>query len=151
MPTGEYGEVIVSGPTVMHGYLDQPPTLGTIRTGDIGYFDADGDLWIVQRRSDLIVSGGENIYPAEVEAVLRTYPDVMEVCVVGLPSEEWGQQVAAAIVPRAGSSPNAEALIAYARTRLAGYKVPRLIRFLDSLPQTSNGKVHRQSVIARLS
>ncbi len=151
VPTGGYGEVVVRGPTVMTGYLDQPPTNGTIHTGDIGYFDADGDLWIVQRRSDLIVSGGENVYPAEVEAVLRGYPDVADVCVVGLPSEEWGQQVAAAIVPRAGAAPDASALLTYARARLAGYKVPRLIRFFDSLPQTASGKVHRQSVIARLS
>ncbi len=150
VPSGVYGEVVASGPTIMRGYLDQAPANGSFDTGDIGYLDADGDLWIVQRRSDLIVSGGENVYPAEVEAVLREHPDVADVCVVGLPSEEWGQQVAAAVVPRVGATPTAAALVAYARRRLAGYKVPRMIRFFDSLPQTASGKVHRQSVIARL-
>ena len=84
VPTGEYGEIVVSGATVMKGYLGQPETNGTFATGDIGYLDADGDLWIVQRRSDLIVSGGENVYPSEVEAVLRSHPAVEDACVVGV-------------------------------------------------------------------
>ena len=102
LPPGEYGEIVVSGATVMQGYLGQPPTDGTFHTGDIGYLDADGDLWIVQRRSDLIVSGGENVYPSEVEAVLRQHPAVEDACVVGLPDAEWGQRVVAMVSLRKG-------------------------------------------------
>ena len=102
LPPGEYGEIVVSGATVMKGYLGQPPTNGTFHTGDIGYLDADGDLWVVQRRSDLIVSGGENIYPSEVEAVLHQHPAVAEAFVVGLPDAEWGQRVAAMVALRPG-------------------------------------------------
>ena len=118
--TGEYGEIVVSGATVMQGYLGQPPTNGTFHTGDIGYLDADGDLWVVQRRSDLIVSGGENVYPSEVEAVLRQHPAVEDACVVGLPDAEWGQRVGAMVALRPGESLTEADLIAFSRERLAG-------------------------------
>ena len=149
-PTGTYGEIVVTGPTVMRGYLDDAPSGGRLRTGDVGYLDADGDLWIVQRRSDLIVTGGENVYPAEVEAVLREHPDVVDACVVGLPSDEWGQQVAAAVVPRAGAALTPAAIIGHARKRLAGYKIPRVVRLVESLPQTGSGKIHRPGVVQLL-
>ena len=142
VPTGEYGEIVVSGATVMKGYLGQPQTNGTFATGDIGYLDADGDLWIVQRRSDLIVSGGENVYPSEVEAVLRSHPAVEDACVVGVADAEWGQRVAAMVALRAGETVSEADLIAYSRERLAGYKQPRTVVFVDELPQTASGKVH---------
>lgn len=152
LAAGQYGEIVVSGPTVMRGYLNEPDARalrdGELYTGDIGYVDADGDLWPVQRRSDLIVSGGENIYPAEVEAALRAHPDVLDVCVVGAPSDEWGQQVAAAVVLRPGAALSADALTGFARASLAGYKLPRLIRFVDALPQTASGKIQRAAVAA---
>ncbi len=154
LPPGAYGEVIVSGPTLMQGYLDNPDaTAHTLRddwlhTGDIGTLDADGDLWLIQRRSDLIVSGGENVYPAEVEAALRRHPAVADVCVVGVDDPEWGQQVAAAVVCQPGQAIADADLIAHARAHLAGYKVPRRLRFVEALPLTGSDKVSRAAVRA---
>lgn len=153
VPGGTYGEVLVKGPTVMQGYdhdTDATKTAlkdGWLHTGDIGYLDGDGDLWIVQRRSDLIISGGENIYPAEVETVLRSHPAVRDVAVIGISDPEWGQRVAAAVQLEAGQTLSAEELIGYSRTLLAGYKQPRLIRFVDELPQTVSGKIERKAVL----
>lgn len=157
LPPGEKGEIVVQGPTVMAGYYHNPTaTAATLRkgelyTGDIGLLDADGDLWIVQRRSDLIVSGGENVYPMEVEAVLRQHPAVAAVCVVGLPDAEWGEQVAALVECRPGMQVTAAELQAFGRQQLAGYKQPRLITFIDALPQTASGKVERRTVAAHLA
>lgn len=154
-PAGVIGEVVVAGQTVMRGYYAHPEATaavlrdGALYTGDLGYLDADGDLWLVQRRSDLIVSGGENVYPAEVEAALRTHPAVRDACVVGLPHPEWGQQVAALVVT--DSSVTAAELTAFLRERLAGYKLPRVIAFADSLPMTGSGKVERRTVAAILA
>lgn len=153
LPNGEahIGEVIVRGPTIMQGYLDEPSATATalrdgwLYTGDLGFLDAEGDLHLVQRRSDLIVSGGENVYPAEVEAVLRRHPAVREVAVVGVPSAEWGQQVAAVIVAHAPVEPSE--LDAFCRQSLAGYKIPRRIIFVDALPLTASGKVDRVAVV----
>jgi o-succinylbenzoate---CoA ligase len=146
LPAGEYGEIVVSGPTIMAGYYDEPQAIrnGELYTGDIGYLDKDGDLWLIQRRSDLIVSGGENVYPVEVETVLRQHPAVEDVCVVGIPSVEWGQQVAAAVILRHDTT--LEDLLTFARQSLAGYKLPRKIRFVGSFPQTSSGKIQRVAV-----
>jgi O-succinylbenzoic acid--CoA ligase len=145
------GDLVVRGPTVFAGYLNAPHdrTLrdGALFTGDLGYLDADGDLFVVQRRTDLIVSGGENVYPAEVEAVLRAHPAVSDACVVGLPHPEWGQQVAAAVVPRPGQSLDSSVLAAWCRERLAGYKRPRLVRIVNNLPLTASGKVIRREVV----
>ena len=157
LPAGEKGEIVVSGPTVMAGYYKNPEAtakvlrtnaqnVAELYTGDIGYLDTDGDLWPVQRRSDLILSGGENVYPAEVEAVLRQHPAVTEVCVVGIPDVEWGQRVAALVVCQRGVQVTAAELASFSRERLAGYKQPRLIRFTDVLPQTASGKIERSTV-----
>ncbi len=164
LPLGEIGEIVVAGPTVMAGYFEkseleigdyetvQSPISNpqSLKTGDLGYLDADGDLWLVQRRTDLIVSGGENVYPSEVEAVLKEHTAVAQTCVVGVPHPEWGQQVAAMIQLTPGQSVTAEALIAFCRQRLAGYKIPRLIRFVDALPQTASGKIARRRVAEML-
>ena len=156
LPSGEIGEVVIKGPTVMQGYWQNPEaTAQTIRdgelfTGDLGYLDGDGDLWLVQRRSDLIVTGGENVYPAEVENVLKQHPAVAAACVVGIPDPQWGQQVAALIVLRSGPSPTPEQLVTFARQYLAGYKIPRHIQFTDSLPQTASGKIERHAIQRQL-
>lgn len=148
LPNGEIGEIVISGPTVMRGYFDQPEATanvlrdGWLHTGDLGYLDGDGDLWVVQRRSDLIVTGGENVYPAEVEAVLEAHPGIAEACVVGIDDQEWGQRVGALIVRR-DESLNEEAVIAYCREHLAGYKIPRTICFGYEIPRTASGKVER--------
>ena len=167
-PSGEIGEIVVTGPTVMAGYFQEvvasgkwqvannlPPATfnlppATIHTGDLGYLDADGDLFLVQRRSDLIVSGGENVYPAEVEAVLRQQPQVVEACVVGIPDAEWGQRVVAMVQIAPNATVSAADLITFCRERLAGYKIPRHIQLVAELPLTASGKIGRQQVAAQL-
>lgn len=159
LPPGEKGEIVVTGPTVMREYYKNPAaTAKTIRTheqgcdlftGDIGYLDDEGDLWLVQRRNDIIISGGENIYPVEVEAVLRQHPAVAAVAVVGLPDAEWGQMVAALVECHPNQQVTAAELLAFSRQRLAGYKQPRRLEFTAALPQTASGKIERRSVIAQ--
>lgn len=160
LPPHQHGEIIVSGPTVMAGYFSHEQALEmgdgnqSHATGDIGYLDDEGDLWLVQRRSDLIVSGGENVYPAEVEAVLKQHPAVADACVVGLPDPAWGQVVTAMIALKAGQggapTPNANVtpddLTQFCRERLAGYKIPRRIYLVSQLPQTASGKIAKQQV-----
>lgn len=154
LPPNRYGELAVSGPTVMAGYYANPEATaqtivnGELRTGDIGYLDDDGDLWLVQRRSDITISGGENIYPAEVERVLEAHPAVTAVCVVGIPSQEWGQQVAAMVV---ADGLTADELRHFASQQLASYKLPRHIHFVATLPQLGNGKIDRRGVAALLA
>ncbi|MCB0165588.1 MAG: o-succinylbenzoate--CoA ligase [Anaerolineae bacterium] len=146
------GEIVVSGPTVMRGYYRQPAATekvlrnGEFYTGDMGYFDQAGDLWVVQRRADLIVSGGENVYPVEVEQVLHQHPAVDEVCVFGVEDTEWGQRVAAIVVPKSGVEVSTQELMDFSRDHLAGYKLPRLIHFIDALPRTASGKIRRDEV-----
>ena len=154
MPKRKHGEILVRGPQVMAAYYGNPdarsPLCRTagLHTGDMGYLDAEGELFVVQRHADMIVSGGENIYPAEVEAVLRGHPAVADVCVVGLPDAEWGQRCAAAVQLRAGETLSRAALLAYSRTRLAGYKQPSAghILFVEALPKTASGKIARRAV-----
>ena len=144
------GEVLVKGATVMRGYhgdaaaTDRALRDGWLHTGDIGYMDADGDLFILQRRSDLIISGGENIYPAEVEAALRLHPALDDALVFGLPDEQWGQRVAALVQLKTGKKVDATELIEFARQHLARYKVPREYAFAD-LPRSASGKVVRSA------
>lgn len=146
---GDYGEILVSGPTVMQGYFNNPDATGKtlkngwLHTGDIGYVDDNGDLFLVQRRTDLIVTGGENVYPAEVEAVLRGHPAVKEAAVIGLDHLEWGQQVAAVLVINDNETVSEGELIKYCRERLAGYKIPRRFVKVGALPQTGSGKIQR--------
>jgi O-succinylbenzoic acid--CoA ligase len=152
MPPGEYGEVIVQGATVMQGYYGNPEATretlrgGWLRTGDIGYLDDDGDLFLVQRRSDLIVTGGENVYPAEVEEALRQHPAIKDAAVIGVDDPEWGQRVAAAIVLHETDTLTADEVQSHSREHLAGYKIPRQIVFVDALPQTASGKIKRSAV-----
>ncbi|GAB3322240.1 o-succinylbenzoate--CoA ligase [Haloplanus salinarum] len=153
-PPGEVGELVVDGPTVTPGYLGDSggDALGTdgLRTGDVGYRDADGRLWVIGRVDDRIVTGGENVAPAEVAERLRTHPDVADAAVVGVPDEEWGERVAALVVPRGDADPSAAELDAHCRESLAGYKVPRTIRFAASIPRTDSGTVRREAVRERL-
>ena len=155
LPPGETGQLLVSGPTVMSGYWhDKLATecalhAGELRTGDLGYLDEVGDLFIVQRMSDLIISGGENVYPAEVERVLCSHASVQDAAVLGIVEAEWGQQVSAVVQLQPGANASREALQAFCRTRLAGYKLPREIHFVSKLPRTASGKV-RRSKLAQL-
>ncbi len=152
MPAGEPGEILVRGPTVIPGYLGRPEETrerfseGYLRTGDIGYIDEDGYLYVLDRRKDLIVSGGENIYPAEVEAALMRHPGVQDAAVYPVPDSVWGQVPAAAVVPRDGTSPSADDILRFLRTQLAGYKVPRGISFVPQLPRNAGGKLVRHAL-----
>ena len=143
------GEIWVRGPTVSPGYLHQLPRMpgDWLRTGDLGYLDADGYLYVLDRRDDLIVSGGENVYPSEVEAALLAHPAVEEAGVVGLAEREWGRTVAAVVKLQPGKSATAEELIAFCRQRLAGYKVPRRIEFEATLPRNAAGKLLRRELL----
>jgi O-succinylbenzoic acid--CoA ligase len=142
------GEICVRGPTVSPGYLHQPPREDAwLRTGDLGSLDADGYLYVLDRRDDLIVSGGENVYPAEVEAALLAHPGVAEAGVFGVPDPEWGARVAAVVV---GSDSTPADLAAFCRERLAGYKVPRqIVITTEPLPRNAAGKLLRRELAHR--
>jgi O-succinylbenzoic acid--CoA ligase len=147
--TGEPGQILVRGPQLMRGYLDRPDdtarTLagGWLHTGDVGALDEDGYLTLIDRSKDLIISGGSNIYPREVEEVLLRHPGVHEVSVVGRPHPEWGEEVHAVVALAPGARLDAAALDAWLRARLAGFKRPRGYSFRDTLPRTASGKLRR--------
>ncbi len=153
LPNGETGEIAIHAPTLMTGYWkndaatrESIDTNGYFRSGDAGRLDADGYLYIQDRIKDMIVSGGENVYPAEVEAVLSAHPDVAEVAVIGVPDAKWGEAVKAIVVAAGGAAIDPPALIAWARERLAGYKLPKTIDVIDALPRNAGGKVLRRAL-----
>jgi long-chain acyl-CoA synthetase len=151
----EVGEVWVHAPNVMAGYFNRPDETaaalvdGWLRTGDGGYLDDDGYLFLTDRIKDMIVSGGENVYPIEVEEALAQHPDVADVAVIGVPDERWGETVMALVIPRADVTPTPEELVDFARERLAGYKLPRIVAFVDELPRTPSGKVLKRELRER--
>jgi acyl-CoA synthetase (AMP-forming)/AMP-acid ligase II len=150
---GEVGEILLRAPFVMRGYWRQPAATaaaldadGWYRSGDAGWVDADGDLFIYDRVKDMIVSGGENVYPAEVENAIDGHPDVSEVAVIGVPDERWGEAVKAIVVPKPDAARDAESIIAWARQRIGGFKVPKSVDFVDALPRNATGKVLRRAL-----
>jgi acyl-CoA synthetase (AMP-forming)/AMP-acid ligase II len=146
---GERGEIVVRGPLVMAGYYKDSAataavsTFGCHHTGDIGYRDEDGWFFIVDRKKDMIITGGFNVYPAEVEQVLQAHPEVQDCAVFGVPDDKWGESVTAVVEARAGRRPDADALLAFARERLGAVKTPKTLSFVDSLPRSVAGKVLR--------
>ena len=150
---GEVGEVVLRGPGIMRGYWRQPAATaaalaaaGWYRSGDAGWVDADGDLFIHDRVKDMVVSGGENVYPAEVENAIDGHPDVSEVAVIGVPDDRWGEAVKAIVVPKPGAARDAESIIAWARRRVGGFKVPKSVDFVEALPRNATGKVLRRAL-----
>ncbi|HTK66676.1 MAG TPA: long-chain-fatty-acid--CoA ligase [Pseudonocardia sp.] len=148
LATGEVGEIRIRSSQVMRGYWNQPEQTaaaltpdGWYRTGDAGYQDAEGYLFIQDRVKDMIISGGENIYPAEIENVLMAHPGVRDIAVIGVPHERWGETPKAVVVAEPGAEPDAGELIAYCRERLAGYKCPTSVDIVDALPRNPSGKV----------
>jgi acyl-CoA synthetase (AMP-forming)/AMP-acid ligase II len=146
LPAGEIGEVVSKGPTVMKEYYRNPEATeetlrgGWLHTGDMGYTDEEGYLYIADRKKDMVLSGGENIYPREVEEVLFTHPEILDAAVIGVPDPLWGEQVKACVVRKPGSSLDAEAVIEYCKPRLAGYKKPKIVEFIDEIPRGGSGK-----------
>ncbi len=150
LPPGEKGEIVVQGPLVMAGYYKNPEAtaeasrFGWHHTGDIGYRDENGWFFIVDRKKDMIISGGFNVYPAEVEQALQAHPAVQDCAVFGVPDEKWGERVVAVVEPRQGmEAPPAEDLIAFARERLGAVKTPKQLTYTEALPRSIAGKVLR--------
>ncbi len=152
VPAGETGEVLVRGPTLMRGYWGRDQATrealrdGWLHTGDAGYLDADGFLYLRDRLQDMIITGGENVYPAEVENALAGHPAVAEVAVIGVPDERWGEAVKAVVVPRPGAVPELESLRTHARERIAGYKLPTSLEIAEALPRNASGKLLRRQL-----
>jgi len=157
LPVGEVGEIVVSGPTVMRGYYKNPEateevlTGGWLRTGDLGRFDEDGYLYVAGRIKDMIIRGGQNIYPQQIEAVLASLDGVAESCVVGVYEARWGQDVLAAVRREEGSALEEKDVIAHCKEKLAAYKCPKHVRFVDELPKTATGKVKKAEVAAQFA
>lgn len=148
VPNGEIGEIVVRGGPAMKEYWNQPSATsmvlvdGAFRTGDIGRVDESGYVWLLDRKSQMIITGGENVYPGEIENVLMTHPDVLEVAIVGVPDPRWGERIKAFAVVRP-SGISTQLLQDYCRGHLAGYKVPKEFEFLDALPRTTVGKIDK--------
>jgi acyl-CoA synthetase (AMP-forming)/AMP-acid ligase II len=155
VPPMRVGEVCVRTPGVMTGYWNMPDATqetidpdGWLRTGDAGYLDADGYLFLCDRIKDMIISGGENVYPIEVENAILTHPSVSEAAVIGVPDDRWGESVKAVVVLKEGPTLDAGQLIAYVRTRIAAYKIPKSIDFVASLPRNASGKILKRDLRA---
>jgi acyl-CoA synthetase (AMP-forming)/AMP-acid ligase II len=153
LPFETPGELLIRGECLFHGYWRDPEATaaafadgGWYRTGDIASLTADGYLYILDRAKDMVISGGENIYPAEVEAVLARHPAVAEVAVIGQPHPTWGEAVHAVIIPAAGCQVSGEEIIAWCRDQLAHFKCPKTVEFVSSLPRTTTGKVLKREL-----
>ncbi|MFN7398964.1 MAG: AMP-binding enzyme, partial [Sandaracinobacter sp.] len=153
LPAGEIGEIVCRGPQTMAHYWSRPEATakafrgGWLHTGDIGRMDADGFFYLLDRKNDMLISGGYNVYPREVEDVLLSLQGVVEAAVIGLPDETWGDRVHAVV---AGTGLDPDALLAAARGQLAGYKAPKSIEVWDSLPKSAANKILRREVKARV-
>ena len=151
LPPGEVGEIATRSGSNMAGYWNLPEATARtldkdnwLRTGDAGYLDSDGYLYIHDRIKDMIISGGENIYPAEVESAICDHPDVAEVAVVGIPDEQWGEAVKAIVVMKPGRKASSSDIIGFTRQRIAGFKTPKSVDFIEALPRNASGKILRR-------
>ncbi|HRK70842.1 MAG TPA: fatty acid--CoA ligase [Micropepsaceae bacterium] len=155
LPRGEVGEICVHGHGVMPGYWKLPDATrksftddGWFRSGDAGYMDKDGYVYVHDRVKDMIVSGGENIYPAEVESAIFGHPAIADVAVIGVPDDKWGETVKAIVVLKPGASATADDIMGFARTRIAGFKCPRSVDFVSALPRNPSGKILKRELRA---
>ena len=152
MPRGELGEIICRGPQVIKEYWQNPEETakairgGWLYTGDIGYIDEEGFVFIVDRKKDMIICSGFNVYPRDVEEVLFAHPKIVEACVIGVPDPKRGETVKAFVVVKPGETLTAEDVIAHCRQSLAPYKVPTIVEFLDALPRTAVGKPDKKAL-----
>ena len=144
---GEPGEIVIRGHNVMKGYYKRPDANeeafrgGWFHTGDVGTMDEDGYFYIVDRKKDMIIRGGFNVYPRELEEVLLTHPEISLAAVIGVPSDQHGEEIKAYVVPKAGSNPSPEQIIAWSKEQMAAYKYPRIVEVVDSLPLGPTGKI----------
>jgi long-chain acyl-CoA synthetase len=155
VPAGEVGEIVIRGHNVMKGYWERPEATeesidadGWFRSGDMAKLDEDGYFFIVDRKKDLIIRGGYNVYPREVEEILYEHPAVQEAAVVGIPDDSLGEEVAAAVVLKEGETLDARELKAYVKEQVAAYKYPRKVWFLDELPKGPTGKILKREIEA---
>jgi long-chain acyl-CoA synthetase len=153
VPQGEVGEIAIRGHNIMKGYLNKPEATaeavsadGWFRTGDIGRVDEDGYYYIVDRKKDLIIRGGYNIYPREIEEVLYEHPEVAEAAVVGMPHPELGEEVGAAVALKPGATVTPDELRSYVKSQVAAYKYPRRVWIVDSLPKGPTGKILKKEI-----
>jgi len=152
MPVGEAGELIIKGPQVMKGYLNMPEETahvlrdGWCYTGDIGKMDEDGYFYIVDRKKDMIISGGYNVYPRDIDEVFYENPKVQEACAIGIPDPKRGENIKVFVVLKEGETATAEELIAYCKKNLAVYKLPTEVEFCEELPKSTVGKVLRKQL-----
>ena len=150
--TGEEGEICIRGRNIMKGYLNRPEETASVfwddwfRSGDIGQLDEQGYLYIVDRLKDMIITGGENVYPREIEEVLYTLPEVEECTVIGLPDKEWGERVTALIIPKAHMTIDSKALSAHLKTKLSPFKVPKEYHVLEAFPKSAAGKILKREL-----
>ncbi|MDA8250267.1 MAG: AMP-binding protein, partial [Rhodospirillales bacterium] len=157
LPAGEVGEILVRGANVMRGYWNLPEQTaqalhgGWYHSGDLGHLDPEGWLYVVARKSDMIISGGENIYPAEIEDVLLECPAIAEASVFGRPDDRWGEAVVAAVVLKPGAAMTEADVLALLAGRVARYKQPREVRFVAALPRTAIGKVKKSDLRAAVA
>lgn len=155
LPTGEVGEIVTRSDLVMKGYWRNPEasadTLrnGWLHTGDVGYMDKQGYLFILDRSKDMIVSGGENIYPREIEEVLIRHPAVREAAVIGVPDDKWGEAIKAIVALAPGANATESDLIAFCKDNIASYKKPKSVDFVDSLPKNNYGKIVKRDLRAK--
>jgi long-chain acyl-CoA synthetase len=149
---GEIGEICFKGPQVMQGYYNKPEETalvmegGWLKTGDVGFMDEDGYVTIVDRKKDVIIAGGFNVYPKEIDELLITHPKILEVCTIGVPDAYRGETVKVFIVAKPGQTLTAEEVIGFCKEKLAGYKVPKLVEFIDALPKSVVGKILRREL-----
>jgi long-chain acyl-CoA synthetase len=152
VPQGERGEIVIRGHNIMKGYFKRPEATaeamrnGWFHSGDIGYVDPEGDFFIVDRKKDLIIRGGYNVYPREVEEALYSHPAVAEAAVIGVPDARLGEEVKAIVALRPGSSTTAEEIIRHCKGLVAAYKYPRVVKILDSLPKGPTGKILKRAL-----
>ncbi len=157
LPAGEPGEIVVRGSLVMDGYYRDPAATAEVsrhgwhHTGDVGYLDAEGYLYVVDRLKDMVITGGFNVYSVEVETALMAHPAVRDCAVVGLPDETWGERVTAVVELHAGTSAGPADVVGFAKARLGGVKAPKQVEIWDDLPRSTVGKVLKKTIKEQLA